>query len=272
MSYDFRQEKLPVLDTLVLNTVAATAGDVSLAKGIIAFAGLGTAIPLKDLESGTGITPYRVRAYSAGVAQVSTITIGLSAITTGKVYTFQIFKNALFKPSLENNENNMYEGVETYAVQAVTGDTNATIATKFQTLIASAFAKGASYVNATVATATITLTAKDAYATFQVVASYDTSLISAFATTTANTPPSGSYEEVVRYNKSAVSGNTYTAYEFTMWKWYDGQELNHSGGTKRLGRILVFANSASANLAALTTQVNAIIGGTATPVANYLGA
>lgn len=237
----------------VLNTVQASHADVTVVAKTyvtqITFTGNSTIVNPVWLDPNV---PYTYTGYTAGTAQVSTET--LSGSVANQPYTLIIYKypgtntpNTIVAPQY---------ATETY-VQASDSDTD--LATAFTSDIN---ANPQSYVTATSSAGVITLTAKDATASFVVIEQSNT--IGTFATTTANVMPFGAVNSNGSglvglpgvYISGLVTGNTYDVYTLTFYT-PTGFGAFNEGVALIETNYYICALSTSANVAALTTYMNA---------------
>lgn len=257
--------KALLIASVVLNAVQAVAADVAIAANEISFTGLGPKIPLRNVQEPSG--SFKKTLYSAGVAKSMTYTF--TSVEDGKAYTITLNKYPAVPNGIQQG-NSLYNTPEKYTiVTPASGNTVTTLAVQFKNAINAAIAQGLSaFTTATNAAGVLTIPAATANFDFLIDMSAS---IGAQAVTVAFVPASGTYAQVVAINSNATSGLLYDQYEFV---WYynitDGVEL--MGVTKNtLVKVIVFINNADADKAALETEVDAIIAGTHTPVADYLG-
>ena len=237
----------------VLNTVQATHADVTVVAKTyvtqITFTGNSTIVNPVWLDP---VVPYTYTAYSAGVAQVSTET--LSGSVAGQPYTLIIYKypglttpNTVVSPQYDT---------ETYVAAS---DSDTDLAAAFVVEINK---NNQSFVMATSSSGVITLTAINSTASFTVIEQSNT--IGAFTTTTANVPAFGAVNSNGSglvglpnvYISGLVAGNTYDVYTLTFYS-PTGFGAFNEGVALIETNYYICALSTSANVAALTTYMNA---------------
>lgn len=254
-----RPSTYPILDSVVLDTIQASAADLILSKGTLSVKGLATAIPMRDVFK-MGFTKY---AYAAGTAKVGLITIGSIAANTAYTvqittyYTQGIPLSSAAEKYTETKSYVVYTGASTTATQA---------ATQLAALIN---ADTSSFVTATPSTNTVSIAGGDANATFVITVS-DTSIF-VVTTTTPYVQPQGTYAIVSKVNPNALSGSTYATYIWTIKTPIPGKSLNSQGNDELVGEVIIYANEAATNFAAFNTEMLAIQAGTHSPSADYLG-
>lgn len=222
-----------LIGSVVLNTPIAAS--VTLSAGAkVAFAGLGTSIPLGSVQA------YKKTAFSAGVKQVDTIALAGITVANSTQYTMVIQR-------LDDATR------KTYTVfSASSGATATTIAVQFRAKIN---ADPERIVNATGATSVVILTeiSTDTKGFISVGVPSGATVTA----TTAHVNPSGSYTEVAIYDSAALTNGQYAKYEFDVKRGI--------GSNQSVAKVIAWAEESdvvgAADFAAFDAEVLAILSG-----------
>lgn len=257
--------KPQLIGSLVLNTVQALAADVALSGNKISFNGLGIKIPFREIQEPTGA--FKKTVYAAGTAKSMTFTF--TSVSDSTAYTIVLSKYPAVPGGLQQG-NTLYNTPEKYTVVTPSsGNTVTTLAVLFKNAINAAITSGLSAFTTTSNVAGV-LTIPAATANFDFLITMSAS-IGTSAVTVAWVPTNGTYAQVYAINKTADPAKLYDQYSL---RWYYGitDGVFQMGVTKEsLVEVIVFIDKDSANAAALETEIDAILAGTHTPVADYLG-
>jgi hypothetical protein len=225
--------------TYVLNSVAASAADITLAGGILTFtgndAGLKVAIDYLALD----------RPVIARVAPVAE-TLQISTFT----YTFAVNKVFSF---------NIMQRVDDENLQATISVDSTNPGLSTDALVQAAFIKKATAfgfkITPTSAAGVITLTAQAGYPKFKIVAISN----GVAATSTAGVNAVGDFADVVAQGGTPTVGNTYSKYEFVTR--HLGGEMFGKQASADTRKDIWFINNGDGDAAALYTRVNNYIAG-----------
>lgn len=260
-----------LVDSLVLNTIQAAAADTALAKGVITFNGMGTAIPIRKVLAANA---YRKTVAAAGTPKAMTFTIG-NVPDSSTNYTLTITKFPVVSPGLQQG-NALYSTTENYAVITDATALASELGILFSAAITTAIAAGRSGL----ATATdngagvLTLTAATANFDFLISMSPNTNTagltLGTQAVSTALVETSGTYAQVYAINTNATSGSTYDEFSYRWYPDLGDDVLKQGQNQEQCFEVRVFLKVGAANLAALETELAANAAGTST-ASKYLG-
>lgn len=249
-----------LIDSVVLNTIQASAADLTLSGDKLTVNGMTTTIPFRNVFK---LNPYTLTAYSAGVAQVVAVTFDNALVADTKVYHLEVTMTPAVDPGLIN-ANVLYDGVMQFQIITTTGTTGTTVAAAFHTAIDAILAQGGTAIDASHAANVLTLTCTNALFSISVRALE--TITSSIADTTAYVRPSGSYAQVVLINGSATSGSTYDTHTYrftqpidTAYPFTDGVQLEPC-------MVKVFVKVGAANKAAFDTAIAGYNDGTSLDV------
>lgn len=248
------------LDVVVLNTILATAGDLSLAGGKMDVTNLGEAIKIADGVSSTKT------AYAAGTLSIKSYNMTGATIADNAIYRLTVsVAKANTVSGTGSSEADQINAVREYTVSTEAGAT----ATKLKLLFEARInADPQATVTAAGSTSTLELTLKElGGGDFSVVApsGVGESVGAAFVAP-AGTPA------IVEACAPSQSSPTAT---YTTWTIVYNRNSRHYavGGAYVQNTVYVdiFADSTATNYAAFVTEIDKILAGTHTPVGDYLG-
>lgn len=249
---------------IVLNTETAT--DAALATGVLTVLAENGAEALVVKIS--DIVGYKKTAYSAGTANVKTINFASVSLVGNTIYRLTIkFPNVVNFFGGGQEQSALYT-TRTYVVSVDATPTVTELRDAFKARIDIDLQSGVT--TGSVSTDQLSLTSIDAKAGSMELE------VPTGATITDTTPwvsPSGTTDEVLQYaNKSSVAvGGEYTRYEIRSNKLVGHNAIP---GLKAVKPIItfVYAEENATDFALFETEMDEILGGTHTPVADYLGA
>jgi len=257
-----------LLETIVLNTVQAVHADLTFVADLLTFTGQANQINFKTINL---LAPYTYTAYAAGTNGV--MTVGIGTVADNTAYMFTITKYYYQRPNAVIDANSLYDGTENYIITSGTGATATTVGDALAVAVAitngtSAFATcadvaGTGTFTAAVATFTWAVTVK-------VLTGGGTAPVLTNSFSTPVVYPSGTNAEVVAARASSTGKTAPTAgLNFNRFSWYqyipatEGSAFSN-GQERELVEIRLYANTASANVAALKTQIDIENAGTDT--------
>lgn len=243
-----------ILNSFMIDTTDG-ATDCINSNGNIVFKKSGTAwgttIPLRQVNQKRG---YVKTAYAAGTAKVVTIEI-TGTPEVGKYYRFGL-KKWTGKSGLVV-DTPYYDERREYTVTPAAA-TAASLASALKLAIEAAYDEGRDVVDASVSTATVTLTALNALFDFNI----DSPDVAAtIAVGTPYVKPAGAYDEVYAINKGAVSGGTYDRHSYRIFVDTPAAGLQGQNQREEV-QLIVFVKLGITNKSALDTQIAAVNGGT----------
>lgn len=262
-----------LIDSLVLNTVAAAAADVTLDKGNISFAGLGTVIPLRKVLKANA---YIDTAYNAGQAKWMTYTF--TNVDNSTSYTMSLIKTPVVAEGIQQ-ANAAYNGTERYTIVSDASATVTEVATAFRNAILTAIAAGTSaFSTASIVAGALTVKPAVGNANFDFLITLDQTLTAAGAAIGSQSvaqaliPTSGTYAQVAAINPNATVGNTYATLSY---RWYPdlGDDVLKQGNNQEgCFEVKVFVNMGDGDAQDLLDECDLIATGAATAgAAAYLG-
>lgn len=235
------QSKL--VDSLVLNSVAASNGDVTVTNGELVFTGMATTIPINKILTASGVG-LQHDDYAAGTPKKITVTFDqtkMDALEDGTIITMLITKNPVNR---SNNfiQTDKYSAPEKYAVELAASMTDDSMATAFAAAVTAQISAGGSLFTTAIATANaIALLASDALADFQVT--FDIDIVTSTVVTTALVKPSGTYAQVVAINSNADSAKTYDTITIRWIDNVDNTDVFASGPAEDYKEVRIFCDS-----------------------------
>jgi hypothetical protein len=248
------------LDVVVLNTILATAGDLSLAGGKMDVTNLGEAIKIADGVSSTKT------AYAAGTPSIKSYNMTGATIADNAIYRLTVsVAKANTVSGTGSAEADQINAVREYTVSTEAGAT----ATKLKLLFEARInADPQATVTAAGSTTNLELTLKKIDGgDFTVVAPSGVGE----SVGTAFVAPAGT-PAIVEACAPSQSSPTAT---YTTWTIVYNRNSRHYavGGAYVQNTVYVdiFADSGATNYAAFVTEIDKILAGTHTPASDYLG-
>lgn len=260
-----------IIDSVVLETIQASAADVSIIGDTIRFNGLGTPISLRNALQHGG---YQAIPFAAGTAKQMTFTF--ANVDNSTDYTMQLPKYPSTDPTLQVLANDLTNGIERYGILSDASATPTTVAAQFAAAITKAIQGKASwFATATSSGAVLTIVggsaASDFYITLNQTVASNGSSVGTAAVSVAWIPTNGTYAQVAAINKNAISTSTYDTYIFRFNKSQPDNLLRMGDSNWFDAQVNVYLKVGATNIAALETEIAAIAGGTHTPASDYLG-
>lgn len=255
--------------TVVLNTIAALAANVDLTGGKISFLNASGAL-LADKIRLTDGTAYSKTAYAAGTASVKTVTLTGITLAANTIYRMTVrIDGRIDFASGGGKESNALFVTREYDVSSGTAVPTANeIEDLFTARINGDAAAGVTASSGGAGVLTLTLDSV-VYGDF-FVDSYPTGAV--VATTTPYVAPSGTPAIVDEF---VTPGTTSATANYTTWKISFNRPFRSGAISGSIVAqpefVYIFADDNAANYAAFATEVDAILAGTHTPVADYLG-
>lgn len=261
----------PIVDSKVFNGVAPNtipSGTVDCtvdSKGNIVITGLATKIPLKDPSAA-----YTKIAYTAGVAAVRKITF--TAVPANTSIRIRIRKFVPADAGKAILPLSIYAGEKAYNFdQGTVADDGTLLALQIKAALDADYAAGLQpFATVAVTAGAVTVTAPNALFDFAILCdTVATGLTFTYPAGTANTPPSGTYAQVVAVNAAAISGDTYDTHIFTFTKESTSTDFATQSPHRTKVQCRVFIKPGITNEANLTLAITACVGGHFTPLAFY---
>lgn len=248
---------------VVLNTPAAA--DADLALGTLTILDESGAVALVAKMS--DIIGAKAVAFSAGTANVKTINFASVALVGNTIYRMTIrFPYLVPFYGQTGQETRAVYTTRTYEVSVDATPTVTELRDAFKLRIDNDTQSG---VTTSTGSNTLILTSISAYAGAMEL------VVPTLATVANTTPwvsPSGTPNEVLQYVNSSLvlSGGEYTRYELLLRKYVKHNAIPGLDAVKQY-RAFVYADENAAAFAAFQTQIDSVLDGTYTPVADYLG-
>lgn len=244
---------------------AVVAGDAVLANGQLSVLNADTTVGLK-FKVTDGLS-YTKTAYSAGVLSVKTVEFSAVSMIADNLYSLSISlpnRQAFYGGGVEANQ---LIAIRTYTVGVDSTPTTTELKNAFVAKIQNDLYSGVTVASTGATTMSITMT--DVNSGDTVV---DLPTGATISTGTAYVAPSGTEDEVKLYVASSLvaAGGEYTKYVITYRK---GVRHNVLSGLQAIKEetAIAFIEENAAGFAAFETALDAMLDGSHTPVADYLG-